>query len=360
MVYAVFIIADIYCKSMATVPSFLAAFVAEKQDAEAVLVFLREKCPKSISCYLSEVKRELMLLEVLHPTYTEQYAQALSRVNALIAKAKGIERNKLLIAEEKLKAFNDMSVICKNAVQRKLCTSSYSGVDFVDDEIRAITVLPEYVSSLKLTGKERAVMKKQATKALESKSSESITVQGSPLIDRCRTTLTNPRANAYDLAAALALLTGRRMVELFLTGAFEPVEDNEQACVFAGQVKKGALEVDIPYQIPLLASINSINDALQRLRAAKACEGLDNRAVNAKYTNSCNSAARRLLGKQHHFHTLRGVYAILAHTCTLPHKLSINSFLSKVLGHQSLNTSLHYSNIHVENLRAKHKFVWTM
>jgi Telomere resolvase len=342
---------------MATIPKFLAAYVQEKHDSEAVLVFLREKYPKSISCYLSEVKRELILLGVVHPLYTEQYAQVLQRVHALTSEVKGIDRDKLLIAEEKLKAFNDMSVICKNAVQRKLCTSSYSGVDFVDDEIRAITVLPEFVSSLKLTGKERAAMKFQATKALESKSSESITVQGSVLIDQCRKTLNNARANPYDLAAALALLTGRRMVELFSTGSFQPVEGNEQACVFAGQVKK---EVDIPYQIPLLASINSINDALQRLRAAKACEGLDNRAVNAKYTNSCNSAARRLLGKQHHFHTLRGVYAILAHTCTLPHKLSINSFLSKVLGHQSLNTSLHYSNTHVENLRAKHKFVWTM
>jgi integrase len=345
---------------MATVPAFLAAYVAEKQDAEAVLLFLREKYPKSISCYLSEVKRELMLLEVLHPKYTEQFAQVLQRVHALTTKAKGIDRDKLLIAEDKLKAFNDMSLTSKNAVQRKLSTSSYSGVDIVDDEISAINVLPEYINDLKLTCKERAVMKKQATKALERKSSESITVQGSVLIDQCRKILNNTRANAYDLAAALALLTGRRMVELFSTGAFEPVEGNEQACMFVGQAKRGVLEVDIPYQIPLLASINSINDALQRLRAAKACENLDNRGVNAKYTNSCNSAARRVLGKEHHFHILRGVYAILAHNCSLPHKLSINSFLSKVLGHQSLSTSLHYSNIHCENLRAKHKFVWAM
>jgi integrase len=150
------------------------------------------------------------------------------------------------------------------------------------------------------------------------------------------------------------------MVELFSTGAFQPVEGNEQACIFSGQAKRGALDIDIPYQIPLLARLTDVNDALQRLRATKACQGLDNRAVNAKYTNSCNSAARRVLGKEHHFHTLRGVYAILAHNCSLPHKLSINSFLSKVLGHQSLSASLHYSNIHVENLRSKHKFVWAM
>jgi hypothetical protein len=69
-------------------------------------------------------------------------------------------------------------------------------------------------------------------KALESKSSESVTVQGSHLIDQCRTTFANTHANPYDLAAALALVTGRRMVELFSSGAFEPVEGNEQACVF--------------------------------------------------------------------------------------------------------------------------------
>jgi hypothetical protein len=81
--------------------------------------------------------------------------QVLRRVSALTTRAKGTERDKLLIAEEKLKAFCDMSVICKNAVQRKLSTSSYSDHDTVDDEIRNIKVLPDYINDLKLACKER-------------------------------------------------------------------------------------------------------------------------------------------------------------------------------------------------------------
>jgi integrase len=134
---------------------------------------------------------------------------------------------------------------------------------------------------------------------------------------------------------------------------------NDHSVLFSGQAKKGDLVGPVAYKIPVLATPDLINAALARLRAAKNCSALTNRDVNLKYANSCNAAARRLLGKEHHFHSLRGIYAVIAHNLCLPHKYSLNAFVSRVLGHSNLGTSLHYSAIHVEHLKRKHKFIWS-
>jgi integrase len=128
--------------------------------------------------------------------------------------------------------------------------------------------------------------------------------------------------------------------------------------LFTGQAKKGHLAEVIAYEIPVLAPPDLVNAALARLRTLKDCSALTNREVNLRYANSCNAAARRLLGDKHHFHDLRGMYAVIAHNCCLPHRYSLNAFVAKVLGHASLGSSLHYCCIHVERLQKRHKFVW--
>jgi integrase len=134
---------------------------------------------------------------------------------------------------------------------------------------------------------------------------------------------------------------------------------NEHAVMFRGQAKRGDVAEPAEYEIPVLAPPDLINTALARLRTAKDCSALTNREVNLRYSNSCNSAARRLLGPDHHFHSLRGIYAVVCYNACLPHKYSTNAFVSKVLGHTGLGSSLHYSAIHVEGMKKRHKFVWT-
>jgi Telomere resolvase len=185
---------------------------------------------------------------------------------------------------------------------------------------------------------------------------QSIPVQASDLLSKCKATLKDTRASPFDTAAALGLLTGRRTVELFKTGTFTPV--NEHAVVFGGQAKKGDLAEPVSYEIPVLAQPELIVTALARLRAAKDSKELTNQDVNLRYANSCNAAVRRLLGKEYHFHTLRGVYAVIAHNACLPHRYSQNAFVAKVLGHATLASSLNYCCICVKNLKKRHKFVW--
>jgi Telomere resolvase len=210
------------------------------------------------------------------------------------------------------------------------------------------------IRALKLNPK--CVICQQATIALEAKSVQSIPVQASDLISKCKLTLKDTRANPFDTAAALGLITGSRTVELLKTATF--TSKDEHSVLFSGQAKKGDLAEPVSYEIPVLAPPELINSALARLRAAKDCSVITNRDVNLRYANSCNAGARRLLGKEYHFHTLRGIYAVIAHNCCLPHRYSQNAFVAKVLGHASWGSSLHYCCIHVENLKKRHKFVW--
>jgi Telomere resolvase len=292
-----------------------------------------------------------MTLNVINENFAAQYTAALTTVDTAINNAKGTEKQTLRAARTKLLEFNAMNLADKNTVQRRLKATQYSGHAMVDDLITSFSILPAYINDLKVSDTERTALQKQASTALEANSVECITVQASELISKCKVILKDTGANQFDTGVALGLLTGRRCIKIFETAHFTPV--NEHAVLFAGQAKRGDIAEPTSYEIPVLADPDLIITALARLRAAKDCSALTNRDVSLKFAGSCNAAARRLLGKEHHFHSLRGIYAVIAYNLCLPHKYSLNAFVSRVLGHSSLGTNLHYSAIHVKRLKKK-------
>jgi Telomere resolvase len=343
---------------MSSTTDTLAAYLADTHDAEGVVAFVRERWPKSLSSYISQTRKQWMTLNVINEGYAAQYAAAIEAVDSAISQTKTREKEVLLSARAKLVAFNDMSLADKYTGQRRLRATQYSGYALVDDRISSFTIFPAYMDDLRVSVNERTALQKQAAAALTAKSVHSITVQASELISICKVTLKDTRANPFDIAAALGLVTGRRTIEIFKSAAFTKV--TEHTVMFSGQAKKGDITEAVTYEIPVLAAPELINTALTRLRAAKDCSAITNRDVNLKYANSANAAARRLLGKEHHFHSLRGIYAVIAHNCCLPHRYSLNAFVAKVLGHAGLGSSLHFCCIHVEKLKRKHKFTWSV
>jgi integrase len=335
----------------------LAAYLADTHDSRGVVDFIRQQWPKSLSSYVSQVKKQWMTLDVINDGYDAQYTAALASIDTAIARAKGEEKEKLCAARVKLMQFHDMNLADKHTVQRLIRGTQFSGLAMVDDIIMGFKIFPAYIDELKLTETERGAIQKQSVAALQAKSIESVTVQASELISKCKATLKDTRANPFDVAVALGLLTGRRCIEIFKTAQFAEV--TEHAVVFHGQAKKGNVAEPAAYEIPVLASPDLINTALALLRTAKDCSALSNREVNLRYSNSCNAAARRLLGPEYHLHSLRGIYAVACYNACLPHRYSMNAFVSKVLGHSSLGSSLHYSAIHIEGLKKRHKFVWS-
>ena len=71
------------------------------------------------------------------------------------------------------------------------------------------------------------------------------------------------------MAVALGIVTGRRMVETFSTGLFLRIGGTKRACLFTGQAKK--MGTSVALRIPLLADIDLIIEALDRLHELKPC-----------------------------------------------------------------------------------------
>ena len=99
------------------------------------------------------------------------------------------------------------------------------------------------------------------------------------------------RANPFDVAVALGLITGRRCIEIFKSAEFTAV--NDHAAIFQGQAKKGDVAEPAEYEIPMLAPPDLVNTALARLRTAKDCTALSNREVvgfggTASYDSTLN------------------------------------------------------------------------
>eukprot|EP00953_Heterococcus_sp_UTEX-ZZ885_P013142 7514-Heterococcus_DN1.PRE.1 len=260
---------------MSSTSDTLAAYILDTHDAKGVVEFVRERWPKSNSSYISQTKKQWMTLNIINENYTTQYDAALQAVDSAISQTKTREKEVLLSARAKLVAFNDMNLADKHTVQRRLRATQYSGHALVDDQISSFTIFPAYMDDLRVSVNERTALQKQAAAALTAKSVHSITVQASVLISKCKATLKDTRANPFDIAAALGLVTGRRTIEIFKSAAFTAV--TEHTVSFSGQAKKSDVEDAVTYEIPVLATPELINTALTRLRAAKDCSALTNR-----------------------------------------------------------------------------------
>jgi hypothetical protein len=116
----------------------LAAYLADTHDAAGVVSFIRQQWPKSLSSYVSNVKKQWMTLDVVNEGYNLQYTAALARVDTAIAQAKSEDRDKLRAARIKLVQFHGMNLADKNTTQRLIRSTQYSGDAGVDDMIMGL------------------------------------------------------------------------------------------------------------------------------------------------------------------------------------------------------------------------------
>jgi len=181
-----------------------------------------------------------------------------------------------------------------------------------------------------------------------------------------------------DVAAGLALLTGRRSYEIWCSGSFDPAADSLDGVTrvqrfwvtFAGQAKtRGAAGSmhDLSYRIPVLASARDITQRhawLRRSDLGSGLAGVDNKTFERRGMNS------RMVGAVNRIFLhwwprstsltpkdLRSLYAELTYCLfCLPHpgaQQSRNSWYSAVLGHHpsQLQTSLSYFDWYLKGHR---------
>ncbi len=344
-----FLLSVMSCKTTA----LLAAYLEDSKDTQGVLELIRHKYPRSISTYITQIKREWLSLNKTCESYSKDYNDLVSTVRGWKAKASSGESKTLEVALTKLQEFNTMSMQQKYSLQRSLKSRNYTTHAAVDDLLQKLVILPQFIADLKIDVGERVAIQQRSAEALNDKSAASMTIEGSALLQRLSVILTSKKSNIFDVACALSCATGRRMIEVFKVGQFEPIPGQPRTCIFSGQAKKQFENAG--YKIPLLFNLSVLQPALTRLRISKSTEDMSNSEVNLKFSSSCNAAARRLFGDGRTYHSCRAVYGVLSYHIAMPHSYSLNLWLSKVLGHVSMVNSLNYSSIHVEKLDEKDK-----
>jgi len=319
---------------MSQTTSLLAAYLDDSGDTAGVLSLLREKYSNSISTYIVHIRREWMTLNKPGPQYEEQFVNLIKKAGT----------NQPLL--KKLKAFHTSDMTTKNRIQQSLKVYSYTNNAEYDALLAKIDIFPDFIKELKITNVERVLLQQKSANALNKKGSNVFQVDADEMVKKCIALIEDNKTNIFEVAVAISVLTGRRMIEVFKTGSFTAT-DNPYSALFEGQAKK---RTDLTYKIPLLAPLAIIQKALNKLRVTKSTEDLTNAEVNLRFSTSCNSAARRVLGFEKHFHDARAIYAVIAFETRMPHNFSLNFFVSKVLGHVGMQQSLNYACLHVNNV----------
>ena len=143
-----------------------------------------------------------------------------------------------------------------------------------------------------------------------------------------------------DLAAGLAVVTGRRVSEVLQTASFELV--SQYSVLFVGAAKRRQESIPLEFEIPTLVEATIVIDAISRLRQLLDTQGLTNRQINDKYeqivARTCDRHFRHLVPKRDgknnlYSHLFRAVYATIASHWFCPPSASDLEFRAYIQGH---------------------------
>lgn len=178
-----------------------------------------------------------------------------------------------------------------------------------------------------------------------------------------------------QIAAGLAVVTGRRAAEVMQTAQFE--QASVWSVWFTGALKRRGEEVELRFEIPTLVKAASVISATKRLRRAVDTEGMSNREINRAYSHAiaqaCDHTFSDLVpsreGKDNLYtHLFRSVYSTIATFWYCPPEVPELEFRAAVQGHyqileegqtelrRSLAASRHYFDYEIaDKVIAKHK-----
>jgi hypothetical protein len=161
-----------------------------------------------------------------------------------------------------------------------------------------------------------------------------------------------------DIAAGLAVVTGRRLTEVLVEGGFHP--KTAYTLVFDGQLKRQDKTLE-PYEIPTLCEANLVLSAVQRLRSLVDCSKIAIDQVSVKFGPDVVAAAQRAFeplvppreGADLYTHLFRSVYGRIAcHYYARPETSDLK-YMATIYGHywvvkstgkqqQNYASTLHY------------------
>ena len=146
-----------------------------------------------------------------------------------------------------------------------------------------------------------------------------------------------------QIAAGLAVVTGRRVAEVMQTAQFERA--SQWSVWFTGALKRRGEEIELRFEIPTLVKATSVISATKRLRRAVDTEGMSNREINRAYSHAIAQACDRTFsdlvprreGKDNLYtHLFRSVYSTIATFWYCPPEVPELEFRAAVQGHYQI------------------------
>jgi hypothetical protein len=176
------------------------------------------------------------------------------------------------------------------------------------------------------------------------------------------------RESYAAMGLGIALLTGRRDYEVFVSGSFSIDDELPHWMVFSGQAKTRNAEKSRQwFRIPVLTDPQKIVDAIIRLRAIKDFSmfaPVENMPEGRRGSYTPSQAFQNRVGKTlretctRYFdqlipscvpHDLRKAYAVIAYDQFAPVDMSQSRFISEILGHDEndLGTAQSYQDFYL-------------
>lgn len=142
------------------------------------------------------------------------------------------------------------------------------------------------------------------------------------------------------MLVGMALLTGRRPVEIGLFGSLKKIRGQKQWAMFSGQAKTRGAETaqTVPYRIPLLAPADLVLVGWKNLRAAlpEFRDGTDFSNKTASRTADVMQEEFADLDQPLKLYDLRAIYARLTYHLFAPANMADVAWFAQVLGHTTL------------------------
>jgi hypothetical protein len=336
----------------------LASRLATDHNVEAALQDLRSRYHNlsTLRCALTKLKNAVIHTNVRHASYHAHMAAWEERVKDEVvqelASATSLQRLK------EFYAFRDCTLRRQMHIQKKIQLGH--GPDFfghpADVEfVAALRVAPDFVYRIHLDADEARTVHEDQAQKMKKLSATVVRIENADeIVATARRCLKDPRTNVLGAIVGLAIVTGRRMIEILLKGHFAEDPQDRYSIVFQGQAKAGLQELagiqhDKPmqYSVPVLAPAKTIANAVAEVRAICKTSTMDAKRINSVWCKKLNAYVRQHVHAELGFHDMRTLYALTSFEAFKPHTYSINGWICKTLGHTGLNMSVSYTRMQV-------------
>ena len=207
-----------------------------------------------------------------------------------------------------------------------------------------LRIAPAYLDEIKLTPQEIDDIKRLRDEPAPPRTVE-VAVSG--ILEWARQQLLKHQ-DRDSLVIAMAVVTGRRLVELIGTRGSFVTERNDSTVLFTGQSNAGLYEKE-SYVIPVLAPGRDVVAAHTKLLGEFG--RLDSATVNNSHSARLNAFVKRRIHPDLKFGHLRVLYVLASFEAFRPHSYSIDDWTRNALGVSTV-TSDSYSHVRIVDAAA--------